>query len=445
MAAIVRGLLVTTGRPFALCCANSAPTRFISPWVSASPTPKRALTSRRWSSNATPPPQTPAQHQTATAPAPSQEPAQPPMTFSYSVAASYIGKDRPYNPATHVFHFNPHNRILPDQARNKRLRPESGQDAFFVSRVGDTDGVALGVADGVGGWMDSGVDPADFSHGLCGNMASFAYSYRAPKPTESPQKPQAAQAQALTPRRLMQLGYDALCADGSIPAGGSTAVVGTLSPDGTLEVANLGDSGFVQLRANAVHAASAPQIHAFNTPFQLSVVPPSIMARMAVFGGAQLSDMPRDAEVTRHRLRHGDVLVFASDGVWDNLFNQDILRVVCRAMAAVGAWEATEQGTRVRPDLSALTVPAAAAEGAAEPSATTLQSLLATQITAAAKAASVNTKLDGPFAKEVKKYYPRETWRGGKIDDICVVVVVVSETSGSDLAESTAPKLKSRL
>lgn len=368
------------------------------------------------------------------------------MTFSYSVAASYIGKDRPYNPATHVFHFNPHNRILPDQARNKQLRPESGQDAFFVSRVGDTGGVALGVADGVGGWMDSGVDPADFSHGLCGNMASFAYSFRDPgsaesSPSSQSQKPQA--AQALSPRRLMQLGYDALCADGSIPAGGSTAVVGMLSPDGTLEVANLGDSGFVQLRANAVHAASIPQVHAFNTPFQLSVIPPSIMARMAVFGGAQLSDMPRDAEVMRHSLRHGDVLVFASDGVWDNLFNQDILRVVCRAMAGVGAWEATEQGTRVKPDLSALTLPVTG-EGA-EAVTTTLQSLLATQITSAAKAASVNTKLDGPFAKEVKKYYPRETWRGGKVDDICVVVVVVSEASGGDSAENPAAKLKSRL
>ncbi|KLU84115.1 hypothetical protein MAPG_03160 [Magnaporthiopsis poae ATCC 64411] len=436
MATIVRGLLVSTRRPYTLCCATSAPTSFIFPRA-ATPTAKRALASRQWSSNATPTSQTPA-HQTATTPTPTQEPAQPPMTFSYSVAASYIGKDRPYNPATHVFHFNPHNRILPDQGRNKQLRPESGQDAFFVSRIGDTGGVALGVADGVGGWMDSGVDPADFSHGLCGNMASFAYSYRA---SPQSQKPQA--AQALSPRHLMQLGYDALCADGSIPAGGSTAVVGMLSPDGTLEVANLGDSGFVQLRANAVHAASIPQVHAFNTPFQLSVIPPSLMARMAVFGGAQLSDMPRDAEVTRHSLRHGDVLVFASDGVWDNLFNQDILRVVCRAMAGVGAWETTEQGTRVKPDLSALTLPVTG-EGA-EAVTTTLQSLLATQITSAAKAASVNTKLDGPFAKEVKKYYPRETWRGGKVDDICVVVVVVSEASGGDSAENPAPKLKSHL
>jgi protein phosphatase PTC7 len=45
----------------------------------------------------------------------------------------------------------------------------------------------------------------------------------------------------------------------------------------------------------------------------------------------------------------------------------------------------------------------------------------------AAKQASVNTKRDGPFAKEVKKYYPHEGWHGGKVDDICVVIAIVSE------------------
>lgn len=370
------------------------------------------------------------------------------MPFTYSVAASYIGKDRRYDPTTHVFHFNPHHRIQP--STNKRLRPESGQDAFFVSRVGDTGGVALGVADGVGGWMDSGVDPADFSHGLCGNMASTAYAHQlsvSTPPGAQDQQHQSTEAAAasppLTARRLLQLGYDAVCADRSIPAGGSTAVVALLQPSGTLEVANLGDSGFVQLRANAVHAASTPQVHAFNTPFQLSVIPPGIMARMAMFGGAQLSDMPRDAEVTRHGLKHGDVLVFASDGVWDNLFNQEILRIVCNKMAAVGAWEDTGNGTQVVADLTPLTRPNVAApeqEAKTRPVAT-LQSLIATEITSAAKAASVNRKVDGPFAKEVKKYFPRDPWRGGKVDDICVVVVIVAKTP----AVESDPKLKSRL
>ncbi len=231
----------------------------------------------------------------------------------------------------------------------------------------------------------------------------------------------------------MDIGYQAVRSDPEIEAGGSTAVVALLSPDGGLEVANLGDSGFIQLRRNAVYACSEPQTHAFNTPFQLSMIPPNILARMAAFGGAQLSDEPRDAEVTLHDLRHGDVLVFASDGVWDNLYNQDILKIVSRTMTATGAWQTGDSsGVVVAPlavlkQLTSLEGGPLSAKSPVAAAGVSLQSLLATQITGAAKGASINTKLDGPFAKEVKRYYPHETWHGGKVDDICVVVAVVLE------------------
>ena len=368
--------------------------------------------------------------------------------FSYGVAASYIAKDRPYDPSTHVFHFNPYNNRLQQSsvaAQKKRLsaprqqlkqkkqqRPESGQDAFFVSRVGETGTVALAVADGVGGWMESGVDPADFSHGLCEYMAAAAYEHGKTVGTDKQQQQQQQQQTPppLSARRLMEIGYQAVRHDRAIPAGGSTAIVGLLSPDGELEVANLGDSGYIQLRLNAVHTCSEPQTHAFNTPYQLSMIPPNILARMAAFGGAQLSDEPRDAEVLRLDLRHGDVLVFASDGVWDNLFNQDILQLVSRAMLATGAWEA--QGRDAGAPVAVAPAPVLkklvdTGFTTTSNNVVTLQSLIATQITGAAKAASVNTKLDGPFAKEVKRYYPQETWHGGKVDDICVVVAVVVE------------------
>ncbi|KAL7934536.1 protein serine/threonine phosphatase 2C [Trichoderma chlorosporum] len=338
--------------------------------------------------------------------------------FSYHIAASFIAKDRPYDPSTHVFHFNPYNRIQPPRHRRKSSRPESGHDAFFVSRVNESGSVAFGVADGVGGWVDSGVDPADFSHGFCDYMAAAAYEY--PSASDKP----------LTARKLMQMGYDAICKDSNVPAGGSTACVAIARPGGVLDVANLGDSGFLQLRRNAVHAYSEPQTHAFNTPFQLSVVPPSVAARMAAFGGAQLSDLPRDADVTHHQLRHGDILVFATDGVLDNLFNQDILRIASRVMVKSGAWNmAANEAVTVSDSLDSLT--ASTHEGNTEDGmmrkAITLQSLLATELVTAAKLASINTKRDGPFAKEVKKYYPQEGWHGGKVDDICVVTVVVSE------------------
>ncbi|KAI2618476.1 protein serine/threonine phosphatase 2C [Hypoxylon sp. NC1633] len=337
--------------------------------------------------------------------------------FTYHAAASFSAKHKKFDPTSDVFHFNPYNRIQ-TKKRPKSKRPASGQDAFFISRVGDTNTVAFGIADGVGGWEDSGVDPADFSHSFCDYMASVAYEHR-PDTTRS----------SLTARSLMQRGYDDVCRDGSVPAGGSTASIAIASEDGSLEVANLGDSGFVHLRLNAVHSYSEPQTHAFNTPYQLSIVPASMLARAAAFGGAQLCDNPRDADVTQHKLKHGDILVFASDGVWDNLFNQDILRLVSRLMTGLGAWKASDGGIQVADNLKQYTQ---AEDSTQRP--LTLQSTLAVEIASAAKSASINKRVDGPFAKEVQKHHPDEDWHGGKVDDICVVVVIVSEDEKLDSA-----------
>jgi protein phosphatase PTC7 len=248
-------------------------------------------------------------------------------------------------------------------------------------------------------------------------MAAAAYEY--PSGSDAP----------LTARKLMQKGYEAVCGDPKVAAGSSTACVAIARPEGVLDVANLGDSGFLQLRLNAVHTYSEPQTHAFNTPFQLSVVPPSVAARMAAFGGTQLCDSPRDADVTHHHLRHGDVLVFATDGVLDNLFNQEILRIASRVMATSGAWNmAANDAVTVADSLDSLTgSPENNTADGKTKKAVTLQSLLATELVQAAKQASINTKRDGPFAKEVKKYYPHENWHGGKVDDICVVIAIVSE------------------
>lgn len=333
--------------------------------------------------------------------------------FTYAIAASFNAKDKKYNPDLHVFNFNPYNHIQAKR-KDKRTRPASGQDSFFVSRVGETDDVAFGIADGVGGWIDSGVDPADFAHGFCDYMAHAAYTYN-PEGSTPP----------YTARSLMQKGYKDICHDKSVPAGGSTACVAIAKGDGTLEVANLGDSGFVQLRLNAIHNYSDPQTHAFNTPYQLSIVPQKVLNQAAAFGGTQLCDMPKDANVSQHALRHGDVLVFASDGCWDNLSSQDILRIVSRLMVSARAWEHTDDGIQVAPHLHEYTD--SHDEKSPGKDIPSLQSYVAVGITQEAKAASVNTKVDGPFAREVQKYYPNEHWRGGKIDDICVVVAIVVE------------------
>lgn len=332
-------------------------------------------------------------------------------SFTYRLAASFNAKDTRYNPPTDRFSFDPALQSSPS-TKSPTQRPNSGQDAFFISSAGNEPDVAFAVADGVGGWSDSGIDSAHFSHGLCEHMKLFA---RDSNPTTMT---------SVEPRELLQHGYDAVLVDDSIPGGGTTACVATGRSDGTLSVANLGDSGFIQLRPNAVHYHSTPQTHAFNTPYQLSIVPPKMLALSKLFGGNPYGDLPRDASVTTHRMRHGDVLIFATDGVWDNLSPADLLKIVSGQMTASKAWLNTEKGMTASEHLDSVTWPA----DGAQDKAMDLQSALAIRITWEAKMASLNTKRDGPFAREVQRYYPGEDFHGGKVDDICVVVAVVVET-----------------
>ena len=125
--------------------------------------------------------------------------------------------------------------------------------------------------------------------------------------------------------------------------------------------------------------------------------------------------------MTDHQVRHGDVLVFATDGVWDNLSSIDLLRIVSRHMTSFQAWQLGDKGLEVSDIIRDLTIQG----GIPKKHENTLQTLLAVTITGEAKMASLNTKIDGPFAREVKKHYPDEDYHGGKVDDICVVVAIV--------------------
>ncbi len=269
------------------------------------------------------------------------------------------------------------------------------------------------------------MDPADFSHAFCENMGA-AYSGQ--------------KGSKYSAKSLMQNGYNSVLEDNTIKAGGSTALVAIASPDGKIELANLGDSGFLHIRTGAIRYASEAQIHAFNTPYQLAVIPESMRKRQMAFGGQQLADLPRDSNVTRIEVKEGDVVVLATDGVWDNLTSSDVLKIAGKIMEAAGAWKHNDSGIEVTPALKELTtveiedvnkeaVEAGEFDGKVGgrhhgEGIKGLQGYLAAAIAGEAKAASDNTKRDGPFAREVQKYYPEEMWRGGKVDDICVVVAI---------------------
>ena len=166
-----------------------------------------------------------------------------------------------------------------------------------------------------------------------------------------------------------------------------------------------------------------------------------MLAQAAAFGGAPLRDLPRDANVTHHDVKHGDVLVFGTDGVWDNVSPQEILGTVSRFMTTFRGWKSVgSTGMAGSKHLRRLTLPGGTRKAVEDDSRDdhTLQSLIATAITRDAKSASMNTKRDGPFAKEVQKLYPEDGFRGGKVDDICVLVVIVVRVQPTGLLSTEA-------
>lgn len=178
-------------------------------------------------------------------------------------------------------------------------------------------------------------------------------------------------------------------------------------------------------REGKILFASEAQTHYFNCPLQLAMIPKHILLH-----GDPMSDMPSDAAVSAHELRAGDVVVFATDGVWDNLTNQDILRTVTGEMMSAGAWRVdTDSGMSTDAPLLVKAV----YEG--------IQTAVARAVVAKAKSASTNEKVDGPFAKEVQRQYPGEIYHGGKVDDICVVSCVVTALPTEVLEEAVKAKL----
>ncbi|CAB1332834.1 unnamed protein product [Coregonus sp. 'balchen'] len=144
-----------------------------------------------------------------------------------------------------------------------------GDDACFIARHRSAD--VLGVADGVGGWRDYGVDPSQFSATLMRTWSSTACI-------------------VVLDRRSHQL-----------------------------HTCNLGDSGFLVVRGGEVVHRSDEQQHYFNTPFQLSIAPPGAE-------GVVLSDSPEAADSSSFDVQLGDIILTASDGLFDNMPDYMILQ-----------------------------------------------------------------------------------------------------------------------
>jgi protein phosphatase PTC7 len=193
------------------------------------------------------------------------------------------------------FNFGAANIPHPDK------QEKGGEDSLVASKY------LLGVADGVGSWVNFGIDPRDFSYRLMHNADTYFKAY--PK------------AYANNPKKLVFLSALTNAYKGS-----STMVICTLH-NNDLYTANVGDSGYMilipvlkKLPKNAgtsfiydIVFQSKPQQHSYNFPFQL---------------GPTGDDPLKVTETKVHRMGYGALVLVYSDGVSDNLFPQEIRAIV---------------------------------------------------------------------------------------------------------------------
>lgn len=197
------------------------------------------------------------------------------------------------------------------------LKGQIGDDAYFIARHVDEwssdfnedseneaperlrgSADVIGVADGVGGWRAYGVDPGQFSVNLmrcCERLVLAGYFSNH------------------QPAKLLAQGFLELKENKQQIIGSSTACLMMLShSDLKLYTANIGDSGFLVLRQGEVVHRSQEQQHYFNTPFQLSLPPTELQSEV-------LSDQPESADQHAFPVEDGDVILLATDGIFDNV------------------------------------------------------------------------------------------------------------------------------
>jgi serine/threonine protein phosphatase PrpC len=354
-------------------------------------------------------------------------------------------------------------RIIKDRLRSVQV----GEDAYFLRPD------ALGVADGVGGWASRpGADPALFSRLLMHFCAVELSRYDGLSASElAADNGSLLKAWAsVDPVEVMHRAWER-CVRASRREGilgSSTALIGLLRGD-ELRIANMGDCVLMIIRQGEMLFRSTEQQHSFNFPVQLGMmgdttdtVKKHVLAHQqqreraagegevvsgaledydAVEGETMIGsggtpadvqtssateprttangnedeepewDEPRrDAGRWTVRVEAGDIIVVGSDGLMDNLFDEDIIEEVLRFLPA--------------------NMCGAETNGKFDPSDFSPQ-LVSEALCSRAKAVSEDSRaISSPFQQRAME--EGLNYVGGKHDDISVVVCIVGERSNFD-------------
>jgi len=315
------------------------------------------------------------------------------------------------------------------------------EDAHFVANVNlpnengkvSRDVIYAGVADGVGSWREYGVDPREFSHTLmqeCENVI-----HEAGKCAMSTAKGNGNLCRMITPAEIMAQAYERTKNNNII--GSCTACISLF--DGLhhqLHFSNLGDSGIIVLRhidsdvAGAlkrdrttprterssdlrVAFVSQQQLRSFNHPFQLGWTGKKIEDEDSSFKCASESCM------TSIHIRRGDIILLATDGLFDNVEFEDISRIALE-------WE-QKHGFISGNDIVAREKRWERGESMTNESSKAIHEL-AESLCNYAREQSLDQVTDSPFAILAKEN--DIMWSGGMPDDCTVVAMhIVGESS----------------
>lgn len=303
------------------------------------------------------------------------------------------------------------------------------EDAYFVKKMSlsygpdsnSRDIIYAGVADGVGSWREYGVDPREFSHALmqeCDNILREAEA-----DTKFDKNSNGMDVDVVdklfTPAELMGKAMERVKADNII--GSSTACVAVF--DGIrhqVHFSNVGDSGIIVLRhidsevAGAlkrdktspraertsdlrVAFVSQQQLRSFNHPFQLGWTGKDVSGEETSFRS------PTEACTSSIHIRRGDIVIMATDGLFDNVELEDITKIALEWEQKHGFIVGSDIGSRDKRWDSGTSMTLKSSQTIDE---------LAKLLVAKARENSIDSSIDSPFAILAKEN--DVMWSGGK-------------------------------
>jgi protein phosphatase PTC7 len=323
------------------------------------------------------------------------------------------------------------------------MNPEWSEDAYFVSTVKlqdekgekERDVTYVGVADGVGSWREYGVDPRLFSHKLMEECANILQEASA-KPGGGGDKFR----RMIAPSEIMAQAYERVKVENII--GSTTACVALFDKvRHQFHFSNLGDSGLVVLRHIDSDVAgslkrdktktrsertsdlrvafvSQQQLHSFNHPYQLGWTGQELEAHET-----KSFKTAAEACTTSIHVRRGDIIILATDGLFDNVDVDDILNVALEWEQTCGFIRSGDIVAREKRWAMGNSLTGISAESIGD---------LAAQLCIKARENSLS-KEDSPFALLAKEN--DIMWSGGMPDDCTVIALHVVGRSPDDVMD----------